>query len=59
MPRLFALLLVLLGVAACGAVEAGGAASGVPDTTVGDWRFPSGAISTGGRIDLNRERYSY
>jgi len=58
MPRAFALLLVLL-LAGCGAVQAGGQYSGVPDGTVGDWRFPSGSISTGGRIDLNRERYSY
>ena len=59
MPRPFALLLILLGLAGCGAVQAGGQYSGVPDSTVGDWRFPAGTISTGGRIDLNRERYSY
>lgn len=48
-----ALLFVLGG---CGAVQPGGQYSGVPDTTVGDWRWPSGTISTGGEIRLERER---
>lgn len=56
MHRLLALLLVLLPLTSCDAIQAGGQYSGVPDTTVGDWRFPSGTVSTGGRIDLFREQ---
>jgi hypothetical protein len=48
-------LLLALFLAGCGAVQAGGQYSGVPDSTVGDWRFPAGTLSTGGRINLNRE----
>ncbi|MBX9702470.1 MAG: hypothetical protein K2X74_23740 [Acetobacteraceae bacterium] len=47
------LLIGALGIAAC---VAGGEYSGVPDSTVGDWRFPSGTVSTSGRIDLFREQ---
>ena len=36
-------------------IRAGGQYSGVPDTTVGDWRQPLGTMSTGGSIRLNRE----
>ena len=52
----FILLLALLAVASCGSVQAGGDVSGVPDTTVGDWRFPIGTQSTGGGISLFREQ---
>ena len=54
MPPALCLALVLL-LAACGVVTPGGRYSGVPDSTVGDWRQPSGTISTGGTIRLNRE----
>jgi hypothetical protein len=55
MPRLaFALVLALAAAAGCGPIVPGGD-SGVPDSTVGDWRQPSGEISTGGRIQLYRE----
>ena len=37
-------------------IRAGGQYSGVPDSTVGDWRQPQGTLSTGGAIRLNRER---
>jgi hypothetical protein len=37
-------------------IRAGGQYSGVPDSTVGDWRQPQGTISTDGVIRLNRER---
>ena len=47
---------LLIGMFGCGAVTPGGDVSGVPDSTVGDWRWPSGTISTGGRIDLFREQ---
>ena len=50
-----ALLLAALALAGCGAVVPGGEYSGVPDSTVGDWRWPIGTLSTGGRIDLYRE----
>ena len=56
MNRLIAALIALLPLAGCGAVQAGGQYSGVPDSTVGDWRFPTGTVSTGGRIDLFREQ---
>ena len=36
-------------------IRAGGQYSGVPDTTVGDWRQPLGTMSTGGNIRLGRE----
>ena len=56
MRRIVAALLALLPLAGCAAVQAGGQYSGVPDSTVGDWRFPTGTVSTGGRIDLFREQ---
>lgn len=58
MSRLIALLCAIL-VAACSGgsplLRAGGQYSGVPDTTVGDWRYPAGTLSTGGVIVLDRE----
>jgi hypothetical protein len=52
-------LLVLLLLAGCSGdaplLRAGGQYSGVPDSTVGDWRQPQGTLSTGGVIRLNRE----
>lgn len=51
MRHAFAAVL-LLAAAAC---TPGGEYSGVPDSTVGDWRWPSGTTSTSGRIDLYRE----
>jgi hypothetical protein len=36
-------------------IRAGGQYSGVPDTTVGDWRQPLGTMSTDGTIRLGRE----
>ena len=62
MRRAVAALLFLLPLGACyGAdgeplIRPGGQYSGVPDTTVGDWRSPLGTMSTGGTIRLNRER---
>ena len=61
MRRALALLL-LLPLGACYGpngeplIRAGGQYSGVPDSTVGDWRYPAGTLSTGGAIRLNRER---
>jgi hypothetical protein len=59
-PRSLILALVLLAAAllpaGCGAITPGGEFSGVPDTTVGDWRNPTGTISTSGVIRLNREQ---
>jgi hypothetical protein len=58
--RAFALLL-LLPLGACTGpngepfIRAGGQYSGVPDTTVGDWRQPLGTMSTDGTIRLGRE----
>ena len=52
MQRLAACLMLML-LASC---TPGGEYSGVPDSTVGDWRFPTGTVSTGGRIDLFREQ---
>jgi hypothetical protein len=60
MRRALALLL-LLPLGACTGpdgeplIRAGGQYSGVPDTTVGDWRQPLGTMSTGGDIRLGRE----
>ncbi len=54
-----ALLLVVLLAACTGEaplLRAGGQYSGVPDSTVGDWRQPQGTLSTGGVIRLNREQ---
>ena len=54
--------LLLLSLGACTGpdgtpwLRAGGQYSGVPDSTVGDWRQPQGTISTDGAIRLNRER---
>ncbi len=60
MPRMLAaaaaLLFALSAAAGCGVVRAGGQYSGVPDTTVGDWRQPLGTMSTDGTIRLFRER---
>jgi hypothetical protein len=59
--RLALALLLLLPLAACYGpngeplIRAGGQYSGVPDTTVGDWRQPLGTMSTGGDIRLGRE----
>ena len=52
------LLVVLLAACTGGAplLRAGGQYSGVPDSTVGDWRWPAGTLSTGGVIRLNREQ---
>lgn len=58
MPTVLPLLLSLLLLSACGPgglIQPGGRYSGVPDTTIGDWRDPAGAITTGGRIILDRE----
>ena len=55
------LLLLLLPLGACTGpngeplIRAGGRYSGVPDTTVGDWRQPLGTMSTDGTIRLGRE----
>ena len=61
MRRALALLLLLPLGACYGAdgqplIRAGGQYSGVPDTTVGDWRSPLGTMSNSGTISLNRER---
>lgn len=54
-------LLPLLALGACTGpdgepfIRAGGQYSGVPDTTVGDWRQPLGTMSTDGTIRLGRE----
>jgi hypothetical protein len=58
--RFFALLLPLLLGACTGPdgaplIRPGGQYSGVPDSTVGDWRQPLGTLSTGGTIRLGRE----
>jgi hypothetical protein len=59
--RALALLLLLLPLGACTGpngeplIRAGGQYSGVPDTTVGDWRQPLGTMSTDGTIRLGRE----
>lgn len=55
---LLLLTLLLPGCTGPGGVpllRAGGQYSGVPDSTVGDWRQPQGTLSTGGTIRLNRE----
>jgi hypothetical protein len=60
--RLVLALLLLLPLAACYGpngeplIRAGGQYSGVPDSTVGDWRQPLGTLSTGGTIRLFREQ---
>jgi hypothetical protein len=51
-----AAVLLLSSLAALPSCVPGGEASGFPDTTVGDWRFPMGTLSTGGRVDLFREQ---
>ena len=62
MRRALALLLLLVPFGACYGpngeplIRAGGEYSGVPDTTVGDWRQPLGTMSTDGTIRLFRER---
>ncbi len=56
LPLLLGLALVLSACGPDGLIRPGGRYSGVPDTTVGDWRQPAGSISTGGRISLDRER---
>jgi hypothetical protein len=54
-------LLLLLPLGACYGpngeplIRAGGQYSGVPDSTVGDWRQPLGTLSTDGTIRLGRE----
>lgn len=59
--RLVLALLLLVPLGAChgpdGApfIRPGGQYSGVPDSTVGDWRQPLGTLSTGGDIRLGRE----
>ena len=56
-----AVALLLLPLGACYGpngeplIRAGGQYSGVPDSTVGDWRQPLGTLSTGGTIRLFRE----
>jgi hypothetical protein len=61
MRRALALLPLLLPLGACTGpngeplIRAGGQYSGVPDTTVGDWRQPLGTMSTDGTIRLGRE----
>jgi hypothetical protein len=61
MRPILASLLLLLPLGACYGpngeplIRAGGQYSGVPDTTVGDWRQPLGTMSTGGNIRLGRE----
>ncbi|GGC32567.1 hypothetical protein GCM10011504_08450 [Siccirubricoccus deserti] len=54
-PAIILLALLLLAACGPGGLRAGGQYSGVPDTTVGDWRSPLGTLSTGGTITLNRE----
>ena len=61
MPRLLLLAALVLLPACTGPdgtplIRAGGQYSGVPDSTVGDWRQPQGTLSTGGTIRLNREQ---
>jgi hypothetical protein len=59
--RCVLILLLLLPLVACYGpngeplIRAGGQYSGVPDSTVGDWRQPLGTMSTGGTIHLHRE----
>ena len=59
--RLALALLLLVPLGACYGpngeplIRAGGQYSGVPDTTVGDWRQPLGTMSTDGTIRLGRE----
>ena len=54
-------LLLLLPLGACYGpngeplIRAGGRYSGVPDSTVGDWRQPLGTFSNDGTIRLGRE----
>ena len=61
MRRLALALLLLVPLGACYGpngeplIRAGGQYSGVPDTTVGDWRAPLGTMSAGRTIRLNRE----
>ena len=59
--RLSVLLLLLFSLGACYGpngeplIRPGGQYSGVPDSTVGDWRQPLGTLSTDGTIRLGRE----
>jgi hypothetical protein len=53
--RLPLLLVALAALAGCHMITPGGEFSGVPDTTVGDWRHPLGTLSTDGTIRLHRE----
>ena len=59
--RLALALLLLVPLGACYGpngeplIRAGGQYSGVPDSTVGDWRQPLGTLSTDGTIRLGRE----
>ena len=53
--RLPLLLVALVALSGCHMVTPGGEFSGVPDTTVGDWRYPLGTLSTDGTIRLRRE----
>ena len=59
--RLALALLLLVPLGACYGpdgeplIRPGGQYSGVPDSTVGDWRQPLGTMSTGGTIRLGRE----
>lgn len=64
MPLRAAALLLALALASLSAcagpggaplIRPGGQLSGVPDSTVGDWRQPQGTLSTGGTIRLYRE----
>ncbi len=61
MRLVLASLLLVLPLGACTGpdgepfIRAGGQYSGVPDSTVGDWRQPLGTLSTGGDIRLGRE----
>ncbi len=61
MRRALALLLLLFSLGACYGpngeplIRAGGQYSGVPDSTVGDWRQPLGTLSNDGTIRLGRE----
>lgn len=56
MRRTTVTAVLLLSLALLPSCVPGGDVSGVPDTTVGDWRFPMGTLSTSGRVDLYREQ---
>jgi hypothetical protein len=61
MPHRVLALMLLLSLGACTGpngeplIRAGGQYSGVPDSTVGDWRQPLGTLSNDGTIRLGRE----